>query len=552
MYFRECERLASEQLDLAPLIKKVDGILRELPPASLVRPGSIAKRLAERESQVDGVLRGLADIGLLSKESMVECPQCETLMLWERFQEALAEDDEYLCTTCGTDLRNHRYNLDPVLAYRPRPGELHGAIQETAGRSAESSVCVNEQIPGALIERPFAHTPLLQYFSHLPRLDPGELFSDIRVLMVLHFLRDLVPFVEAMVSLGLNPANATLFYKPYPYPQRDAIKGWLESMQCRVLPVSQVSACLNGLNTCHPDSRRKVLIIEDGGYIVPEMHRCFPDLLYRTIGAVEQTTRGIINVERWLGESTTNKLAFPVLSVAGSKLKAEFEPKYIADASLSNMSRMFPHMAWRGKEVAVLGYGTVGQSVAGRLLQNGANVTAWDPSPEKRLAVQQQGGLSLTSSAAEAVLQKSFVFGASGSRSIDEAVIANLRHDTYLVSVSSDQYEIDLDELGRLAVSRETLKASDGSVIGTDYILQPDGRRVHVVANGYPVNFWGVESMPEQASDLILTLLLLSAVDLATGKCREPGIDTDAVNHMAAGEGYNIASKFLQMHSAKR
>ena len=56
---------------------------------------------------------------------------------------------------------------------------------------------------------------------------------------------------------------------------------------------------------------------------------------------------------------------------------------------------------------------------------------------------------------------KDIVIGASGNESIDSNVISNLSHNTYLVSASSELYEINIAELIRQSAYRETLKRDD-------------------------------------------------------------------------------------------
>lgn len=128
---------------------------------------------------------------------------------------------------------------------------------------------------------------------------------------------------------------------------------------------------------------------------------------------------------------------------------------------------------------------------------------------------------------------KNFVIGASGRQSVDSAVISVLSHGVYVVSASSERYEINIEELQAQAQRVENLTDADGKAIGSTYLLPPTDRCVHVLANGYPINFWGFESMPEEASDMILTLLLLSAVELAMGACASSTIDHNAVNKLA-------------------
>jgi len=123
-----------------------------------------------------------------------------------------------------------------------------------------------------------------------------------------------------------------------------------------------------------------------------------------------------------------------------------------------------------------LGFGTIGQKLAGWLLQNGATVWVYEPSQEKALLAQQKGGIRYTGSATSAATNKNFVIGASGRRSVDSTVISKLSHNTYLVSASSAQYEIDLDELSQLAIRQEQLADDNDNIIGTDFILPPDNR----------------------------------------------------------------------------
>ena len=211
---------------------------------------------------------------------------------------------------------------------------------------------------------------------------------------------------------------------------------------------------------------------------------------------------------------------------------------------------MLPNMAWNSKEVAVMGCGTVGFEIAKWLLANRANVTIYEPNQTKALIAHQEGGIRLAGSSAEAASGKHFVIGASGSESINEDVIAALSHNTYLISASSEQYEIDQDTLVAFG-EQKPLSGEGDQVIGTDFLLAPDQRCVHVLANGYPINFWGMDSMPEEASDMIMSLILLSAVEVAGETLGHPGINTDLVNTLADDQHYALAKKFINLHQAR-
>ncbi len=441
----------------------------------------------------------------------------------------------------------------------PSPTTIGGRNQPTDVVDAvESGNMSNSEIPGPgeegfdeplaqpFLKDPFKHMPLLRYYSQDGKLKDLLPFAGKRALFILHFLRDLIPFVKASIALGLDPNRAIFFYKNYPYPQRQAIAQWLAKTGFRVLPVSQVALVLGELAKLTLNDAGEILIVEDGGYIVPRIHGEFPRLIPYTIGAVEQTTRGIRNSEEWEAKSG-KKLGIPVLSIATSKMKNEFEPPFIAKATVRSMSELLTGIALNGKKVAVLGCGTIGRKLIEWLRTNGAEVTCYEIEPEKSLWLQQEG-IPRAESAAEASKSKSFVFGTTGTQSIDSRVIASLMHNCHLISTSSEQYEIDLEELDRLAVRKERFVNDEGRLVGTDIDLPPDDRRIHLVANGYPINFWGMNSMPEEASDVIMTLILLASAEVAAGKCTKNGIDPDTVNDLARADRYNIAGKFLEIH----
>lgn len=399
------------------------------------------------------------------------------------------------------------------------------------------------EIPEEFLRDPFRNTNLLRYFSNNTELLKKMPFKGKHVFFTLHFLRDLIPFIKAAMNLGLDMEKAHFFYKDYPYPQKEAIKKWLEKQGATVGPRSHIPKILKQF----ADRYRgidKILVVEDGGFFVPIIHGEFPQLIPNVIGVVEQTTRGIRNAENWQKEKGKNKLRFPIISVATSKLKSEFEPPYIAAAVVDNIKRLLPNIALRGKSAALFGCGTIGQNIAEWLRPNGVNVTIFELDCNKRLWADQKA-FSLTNSVKEAVRNKSFVIGASGNESINSEAIASLSHGTYLLSASSELYEIDMDELSKQARKKNILQKDNKEKIGTTFILPPNDRCVHVLANGYPINFWGFESMPEEASDLILSLILLSSAEVALGSYPSPKIDTEAVNQIA--EKYEIARKFLEL-----
>lgn len=542
MYYQECENLANEYPDIAELIKKIDEDLNRIAPDSIMRPEIIAKKYRKKESQVSGIFEMFVKYGILHKEMMIECSNCENLNVLNEFEIAVFDGDEFNCTQCASDMTKQK--CDEVEVFR-LSGVAERTISSQAINKEEDNLQMeyNEKLPAFFEKDVFKRTPLLQYYSKKQELTKAKPFAGKRALILLHFLRDLIPFMEAMFKLGLQPTKTTLFYKHYPYPQRKAVEEWLEKCGCQVMDVSVKDSYLDKLNK-EKNKVGELIIIEDGGLIVPVLHRKFAKLLKHITGCVEQTTRGIMNAE-----DLKKEINIPILSIPSSRLKAEFEPRYIAKAVVENISTLLHDISFHGKEVCILGYGSIGKDLAHRMMSNGANVTVFDKDAEKALLAQQKGGIRYANSAREAVKDKYLIIGASGRQSIDSSVISELKHNTYLVSASSEQYEIDREELYARAREAEDLLGGKANLIGTKYTLTPDDRQINLLANGYPINFWGMNSMPDQASDLILSLILLSAVEIAKGTYTKNGIDRNAVNEIA-NEKYNLAEKYLQIHKS--
>lgn len=377
--------------------------------------------------------------------------------------------------------------------------------------------------------------PLLGYLAHkLSKEFSDRPFAGVNFLIVLHFLKDLIVFLEACEKLGLEPSSTYLFYKPYLYPHREEIASHLKAKGYRVYPLEKLEEILSALNVQDADGR--FVVIEDGGYIVPLLHSKFPRLLENTIGAVEQTTRGIWNDEQ------KDNLKIPVLNVAESKIKNEIEPPHVADAVIRNLESLLTGERLRGARAALLGYGTIGKEIAKRLRDKGIRVTIYD-SDSLKIAKAREDGFDTVNEPYNAVKDKLIVIGCSGETSIGRKEILMLSHGTYLVSASSDQREIGLTELESLSSSKETLTNEKGGKIGTSYEIRGQNKVIHLIADGFPINFWYSESIPNQVSDLILSLIYVSAVELVK-IVFEGGIQ----NMDKISEKYEIAEIYEQIY----
>lgn len=255
-------------------------------------------------------------------------------------------------------------------------------------------------------------------------------------------------------------------------------------------------------------TKKRLAIVEDGGYAVPLIHDKHRTTAKLVAGAVEQTTRGLWKDERH--QDSSGNLMFPVVSIPDCALKRNFEPPFVAEAVVNRLgSIMLNHLedSLRDKEVVLVGYGSVGSAVASDLRSQGARVKVWD-----RVAVRR----SAAAAAGFEVLQDEFDFGNAqiiigATGAIDGPSIKEehflrrvVTDQAVLVSVSSRREEIEMPYLEKHA------KRTQIRHVGGRYLL-PDGREITVLADGAPLNFFEAESATSRAMQLILALLFEGA-----------------------------------------
>jgi len=384
--------------------------------------------------------------------------------------------------------------------------------------------------------------PVINYLCKKLSKPEYKPLKDKSFLIILHFLKDLIIFLKACEKLGLEPKNSYLFYKPYLYPHKDIIEKYLEG-KYNIYPLDL--KFLSEFLDEKKDELHDIIILEDGGYIVPLIHDTFPGLLKSVIGAVEQTSKGIKR------DGEIEEPQFCILNVAEAKMKSRIEPPYVADAVVYNINTLLSNPNLRNKPIAILGFGTIGSKIAQKYKNDGVNVTIYDSDPLARVDAGNQG-FTVEQYPERAVMDKYLVMGCSGLTTIKSKEILSLRNETYLVSTSSDQSEIDIESLQNLS------KKSDGDIltndetgkkIGTDYTIRYINSKIHLLADGYPINFWYSDSMPNEVSDFVLSMILISCLELVINKSNfKNGIN----NIDSLVDKYEIAQLFEQFQTIKR
>jgi hypothetical protein len=245
---------------------------------------------------------------------------------------------------------------------------------------------------------------------------------------------------------------------------------------------------------------RHIILLDDGGHL----HEAGNLLLGQlpNLSGIEQTSSG----ERRIKELG---IKFRRLSVARWYTKQVLEAPIIAEHACV---RIISHLARRQKNnprILVIGAGTIGRQIAGRLTNIGS-VSLFDPqmgeytdpgtlmlhSGATQVFRQQKGRLILADEVMEHLGQFEVIIGATGSNVIPSGMLDKLHPLVSLISVSSSDREFPAIEF----------RKGRSAELHDDYYL---GNRC-LVNGGFPITFGGNyhEVEPEKIELTIASLQL--------------------------------------------
>jgi S-adenosylhomocysteine hydrolase len=534
MFFQESEVLQNKYPEYKNEIDEIDKFLHSLKPEeqSQMNIEVISDIINVPPELIEFIFQKYCDAGLLKNKKILFCP-IEDAPIKEIKNKEDNPVFSNLCDICGSD---HQFTKDDL---KNRYSLQRFAKTDIDVPNLENNGINSKKLTNNEIEEISESMRLLNFVGG--NLDSRP-FEGKRFVIILHFLKDLIPFMECCEKLGLKPDETILFYKEYLYPHKESLIDYFQKKGYKVSSLDSLDDILiNFQDKCKNDNK-PIIIIEDGGYIVPKVHESkFSVLKNQIIGAVEQTTKG----ER--RDKKVQDLNFPVISVAGSILKNTYEPPHIARTVTNNLQNLLKSVNFSSQNALVIGYGSIGKSIAQNLEQTlNMVVMVTDQDSDKLLAASQEMGISTSEYPRNAVKNKFLIIGATGEASIGLAEISNMSHNVYLVSASSDQVEIGLKVLKSLSSHEEPI--NNESKVGTKYTIRGSTKTINLICDGYPINFCADESMPNEASDLIMTLILLSAVEIHDNyKDMVNKIDSEAVNILT--KKYSVSDNYRLLYN---
>lgn len=362
---------------------------------------------------------------------------------------------------------------------------------------------------------------------------PGRPLSGAAAIFTIHHMTDFLVMLQTAVALGLRPNDVLVVDKEYAYKYSARVDAYLK--QVIRVPVATFSTLRGALRDHYNTARDRglrTIIFDDGGYVLPSLladDAIAGDFESQTVGVVEQTTSGIWKLEAH--EANGGELSLPVFTVAESRLKGAVESYGVAEACVRNFLSLVPNEKIEGRPAAVFGFGRIGSQVA-EVLRGRRMIVSVHDADILALITARERGFRVYESQRELIAGERplVVFGCAGVKSMPAGSLASIRRSCYLVSCTSRDYEFDVAALA--SASRRSRYLPE---LGTVFSLG-DGVDVTLVADGYPVNFYRSESMPNRYSDIVLAAMLVGGCYLRqnSGQAATQHWNRDRINRTDA------------------
>jgi hypothetical protein len=135
MYFHESEAIARKHPTLQRVVDEIDGHLATIFNPAPLRPADFASVVGCDTNQVVSIFDLLVEVEVLQTDGMVECDHCHNLMSAVAYDQAMADEDDFECTSCHCPFgrRVHRttvYRMTPETLQRPRPAVTTAEIED--------------------------------------------------------------------------------------------------------------------------------------------------------------------------------------------------------------------------------------------------------------------------------------------------------------------------------------------------------------------------------------------------------------------------------------
>jgi adenosylhomocysteinase len=247
------------------------------------------------------------------------------------------------------------------------------------------------------------------------------------------------------------------------------------------------------------------------------LHTKRRDLAADVWGGCEETTTGVIRLRAMERDGSLN---FPMLAVNNARCKHLFDNRYGTGQSVLDSIMRNTNLIIASKTAVIAGYGWCGRGIAMRAAALGASVIVTEIDPVKAMEAKMDGYEVMTM--AEAAPRGDIFITATGTEKvITPEHMAKMKDGALLGNAGHFNVEIDMKALEALAVSKREARENVAA-----YEL-PEGKTVHVIAEGRLLNIAAADGHPAEIMDLSFAVQFLSALYVVKRKGELPAAVID-------------------------
>ncbi len=384
------------------------------------------------------------------------------------------------------------------------------------------------------------HVNIKKYLRKLPLLDfTSNLYSDTDledtyIICAQHLVSTTYSLFHTLIKLGLKANNLSAIGKCYSTdPQA------YEEMKKIGIDVCPSSLVFDSHSSFDADYRRniknfilqrivklksskfqKIIVLDDGG----ELIKALDELLGKTncpIVGIEQTSSGFQKLKN-------KKIKFPIINVARSPAKLNYESPIIARLVVDTLVRRINHLPIQPREVLIIGMGPIGSQIQDALSRK-YHISTYDTDISKS---------SIRPEDFEASLKKfDLIIGCTGASILRPEQYKFFKKNVILVSASSSDREFNAVHLRNKLLPVKNCHDD----------LDIDG--IFLINCGFPINF-AAEFREIDSDELQLTRsLLLTAILQAShhSDYRTKGFISLDMEHQR-----DIVQKYLSMFTYRK
>jgi adenosylhomocysteinase len=263
--------------------------------------------------------------------------------------------------------------------------------------------------------------------------------------------------------------------------------------------------------------------MDDGCDLVTLLHTKRREQLPEVRVGTEETTTGVIRLRQMELEGA---LAYPIIAVNDTPTKHLFDNRYGTGQSTIDGILRATNLLLAGTTFVVAGFGYCGRGLALRARGLGAKVVVTEIDPVRALEAAMEG--YRVAPMQEAIREADVIVTVTGDRDILRREHFEAMKDGVILA-NSGHFDIEIDKVALADMATSVTRVREN----VEEFLLPDGRRLHLIAEGRLVNLGAAEGHPAAVMDMsfadqALSLEWLSRQDKLDVRVHEVPAEIDA------------------------